>query len=135
MAGAFVKKYLDLYHRLRGLSAIDPEDPDPCWLWTSTLRGRTGNYPMINMRVEGSHRQLAAHRVALVVREIMERGGEDWDLFWPLYLMYSVAGFEADHSECNNPKCVNGDHLVWRTREEHLELTISRRRARLGVSP
>lgn len=128
MSGAFVKKYLDLYHRLRALSSIDPADPDACWLWTSTVRGRTGNYPMINVRVEGSHRQLAAHRVALVAREVMENGG-DWDLFWPLYLFYSVAGFEADH-ECNTPLCVNSCHLVWRTHEEHLALTLARRAAR-----
>lgn len=136
MAGAFVRKYLDLYHRLRGLSKVDNEDPDACWLWTSTTRGRTGNYPMINVRVDGQHRQLAAHRVSLVAKEIMDNGG-DWDLFGPLYELYSIAGFEADHSECNRPLCVNCSHLVWREKEEHRALTIQRRRMRnaaLGVS-
>ncbi len=128
MAGAFVRKYLDLYHRLRGLSRIDLEDPDACWLWTSTVRGRTKNYPMINVRIDGHHRQLAAHRVALVAREIVDHGG-DWDLLGPLLHLYSLAGFEADH-ECNNPSCVNSDHLVWRTKKAHLALTLERRRLR-----
>ena len=64
----------------------------------------------------------------MVAQEIMDNGA-DWDLFWPLYLSYSTAGFEADH-ECNNPLCVNSCHLVWRTQEEHLELTLQRRRER-----
>lgn len=136
MSGPFVKKYLDLYHRLRALSEIDPEDPDACWLWKGVLRGRTKNYPRINVRtVEGGHRQLSAHRLSLVVREILEAGGEDWDLIWPLYHLYLVAEFEADHSTCNNPRCINDAHLVWRTKEEHLALTIERRRKRVRVCP
>lgn len=133
MSGAFTKKYLDLYHRLRGLSTIDLEDPDSCWTWNSTLRGRTNTYPRINLRIEGEHRQLSAHRVSLIVAEILE-AGEDWDLLWPLYLFYSIAGFEADHN-CNNPKCVNSSHLTWRTREEHLELTLGRRKAKTRDKP
>lgn len=132
MAGLF--KYLTLYHRLLALSEQEAENPNSCWLWRGAKQGRTANYPKINVWTGGKTRTLAAHRVSLVVSEI----DGQWDLFWDLYKLYSIAGFEADHV-CNNPSCINPDHLEWKTEAEHLALTLARRReARsrgLGVSP
>lgn len=122
--GRGTKKYLDLYHRLRALSEIDPESADSCWLWKGVLRGRTKNYPRMNIWADGVHRSIAVHRAALVIAEI----DGDWECFWPLYQLYLLAGFEADHRRCNNPRCVNGDHLKWETKEDHLALTLARRR-------
>lgn len=118
-------KYLSLYHRLIALSQQEPDNPNSCWVWKGPLKGRQSNYPKINVWAGGKTRTLSAHRVALVVAEL----DGDWSVFWDLYHLYSVAMFEADH-ECNNPCCINPDHLFWRTQEDHRRVTLERRRAR-----
>lgn len=102
-----------------------------CLLWKGPKRGRTGDYPMFNVRMNGQHRQIAAHRAALVAAEIRANRGGRWDLFGALYELYSIAGFEADHSgDCHSPSCINAKHLVWREKDDHLRVTIERRKAR-----
>lgn len=128
--GAFVRKYGSLAERLRA-SADErlKTHQTPCFEWRLVLRGRTGNYPRVNVRHSGQHRQFAAHRLAKVLSEC----GSDEHLAPLLYDFYNVAGFELDH-ECENPRCIRPSHLVWRDRGEHLGLTIQRRRERQSLS-
>lgn len=103
-------------------SDIDAVNPDSCWLWRGARRGRTGEYPQINVYVGGKARSLPAHRVSLVSHEV----GAEMEVFYDLYLLYGFAGFEADH-ECNNPLCVNPGHLQWLSEREHRRITVERR--------
>lgn len=123
-------RYRSLRQRLRALTVRRKRGLNtPCWEWCSVKRGRTGNYPRVNLWAEGQARQLAAHRLSKVVSEIGR--ARDEHLALALYDLYKVAGFELDH-ECENPCCVRPSHLTWRDHDDHLELTVQRRRARRG---
>jgi hypothetical protein len=124
--GAFIRKYQTLAHRLQASTAPKRRRlRTPCWEWTGLTRGRTGDYPRINVRIDGVHRQFSAHRLAKVLAEV----GDDEHLVAALYDLYRIAGFELDH-ECENPRCIRPSHTTWRDHDEHLQLTIERRRAR-----
>lgn len=113
--------FSSLYERLVA-NTHTPESPTGCWTW----KGRIVNgYPRFNVRCEGKHLQLRAHRAMLC---LLECEGET-ELFYSLYQTYSVAEFEAEHLCDDNPACINPDHLEWLTKEEHLQRTKEQKRA------
>lgn len=99
------------------------EHADACWNWKGAVCAR---YPRLNIITPDSeHKQIRAHRAMMVILEV----GEDYHLFWDLYLLYSLAEFEGDH-RCFNPICINPDHLQLLHKDEHDELTRSRGQGR-----
>ncbi len=104
-------RHQGLYKRLVRLTA-EPELDGGCWTWLGLVKAR---YPRCNIRNdEGDHTEIRPHRAMLV---LMECDGE-WEHFWQLYLLYSLAELQADHL-CFNDKCINPDHLRWLTPEEN----------------
>ena len=112
-------RYATLYQRIVSLTA-PPSSEQGCWTWRGLVKQR---YPRLNIRTsDGRHKQIRAHRAMAVLMEI----GEDVDLFWELYELYSIAKFEADHLCEGNPLCCAPDHLRMLDKEEHA--TETRRR-------
>ena len=94
--GASETRHATLYQRLVKLSA-QPDSEQGCWTWRGMVKGR---YPRLNIRTSaGKHKQIRAHRAMAVLMEV----GEEVELFWDLYELYSVAGFEGDHLCEGNP--------------------------------
>lgn len=116
--------YPNLHARL--VSHVNVHPATGCWLWNCRAHGRGPfKYGRLNIRVQGTHRMVAAHRAMLVLQEC----GADVaiPLFWRVYEAYSVAGFEADHHEsCTSCLCINAQHLQWLPRAEHLAITRAR---------
>lgn len=105
------KKYAGLFTRLvRNTTA--PENDQGCWEWTGVVKAR---YPRFNIRNdENEHKQLRPNRAMLV---LIECDGNP-ELFWQLYVLYSLAELQADHL-CFNEMCINPDHLQWLTPTEN----------------
>lgn len=104
-----------LYKRLVANTA-EPCNDQACWTWTGRIRR---GYPQVNLRIDGKHRTLKAHRAMLVLTELE---GET-ELFGALYDMYSAARMDADHLCFANPVCINPDHLQWLGNSEHARKT------------
>ncbi len=115
--------------RSRGFSTLfgrlvsnteEPANAQGCWSWNKLVVGR---YPRLNVRTgDGRHKQIRAHRAMMCILEC----GEETELFWQLYELYSIAKFEADHLCTGNALCINPDHLRWLTKEEHDAETLRR---------
>jgi hypothetical protein len=104
-------RHQGLYKRLVALTH-EPENDSGCWTWLGLVKAR---YPRCNIRNdENKHTEIRPHRAMLV---LMECDGE-WEHFWQLYLLYSLAELQADHL-CFNELCINPDHLRWLTPEEN----------------
>jgi Zinc-binding loop region of homing endonuclease len=87
-------KYDTIFARLVANTA-EPESTQGCWVWTAAIDDRPGRgYPRINMRIDGKHRSLRAHRVMAQVFHPTPLTPED----------------EVDHL-CYNTRCINPDHL------------------------
>ena len=69
----------------------------------------------MNLWRDGKSFTVKPHRAILVLYELEGQP----EFFWPLYELYSIAKFEADHLCFNNPMCINPDHLQWLTAEEN----------------
>jgi hypothetical protein len=105
-------KYASLFLRLVANTA-EPENDRACWVWIAAIDDRPGRgYPRINLRVNGKHRSLRAHRV--MAQE-----------FHPVPLTEKD---EVDHL-CFNPKCINPDHLEVVTKQINMARQWARRRA------
>lgn len=71
---------------------------DGCWLWCGSMLRR--GYGQISVKIDGKHKLKLAHHVA-------------WFLVngaWPKYLMH----------KCDNPSCVNPEHLKEGNAKENL---------------
>jgi hypothetical protein len=100
-------KYATIFERLVANTA-EPESTQGCWVWTAAADNRPGRgYARINLRVDGKHRSLRAHRVMAQVFHDKPLTPAD----------------EVDHL-CYNVLCINPDHLEVCTKRENL----SRRR-------
>lgn len=127
------KKYGTLFERLVANSKIqeDQLESTGCWIWQGRSRGkhRNSQYPRFNIRCDGKHKQLAAHRAMLILMELNEKDESSMEYFWPLYQFYSIAEFHADHlCEGSGGLCINPDHLQWLPEDEHMAKTAQRNR-------
>lgn len=104
----------------------EPATDTGCWLWNGRI---VAHYGRINVRLNGRHRQLRAHRAMLVIMECLEN--DEPELFEELYDTYSAARMEAGHHCRMHPHCINPDHLQWLTQEEHKVKTKEQRRCNL----
>lgn len=89
------------------------KDSGPCWIWTGARDTRGyGNFMVI---VDGRKRYFKAHRIAfeLVKGEIPEG----------MYVMHS----------CDNPSCVNPEHLSAGTAHDNHVDMMTRQRGTLGT--
>lgn len=104
-------RYPSLFERLLANTTQDSDNPNACWLWAGkSTKGDSGNrYPKLNMRIEGAHKSVYAHRTML---EIVEDK--------PM-----AANEESDHL-CYQTLCINPDHLERVTKQANYQ----RRRGR-----
>ena len=90
------KVYGSMYERLVANSE-KPDDQNECgcWLWTGKTDGKRWPYGKVNVRIEGKHVSLRAHRA---MAEITEGRALDPE-------------HETVEHLCGNPLCVNPDHF------------------------
>lgn len=105
-------KYSSMFERLVANTQVpDGQSPDTgCWIWTgksTRSRKKELRYPRINVRVDGKHKTLFAHRVMVAIVEGRPIEEEH----------------EPDHL-CYNTMCINPDHLE----EVHRLVNRARRR-------
>lgn len=107
------KKYASMGERLLANSVIPPVDsPDyhehagsPCWIWIGRVSYR--GYPQINVRKDGKHERLYAHRLSIV-----ELGGRR---------------LRSDHIGkhlCNNTVCISPHHLAGGTQSTNMQQCV-----------
>lgn len=99
-------KYASMAERIVANSVLS-DDGKGCWWWTGK-RG-SNDYPLINIRENGRHRTLLAHRLSFITF----RGA-------------IADGLEVDH-DCVCHWCVNPWHLTPRTPQENCRLRNLRR--------
>jgi hypothetical protein len=101
-----------LYRNLEERLLANSQPENGCWIWLGKRGGgRNGEYGHINLRVDGQHKTLKAHRVAYIVFK------------GPI-----PAGMTVDHT-CSNPLCINPDHLALETNQRNTQLRDERRAA------
>ena len=90
-------------------SKVEVASDDDCWIWTGA-RDSSG-YGSIRDEVENGGRRLVASRLSLIMHsgEIRE----------DMYAMH----------KCDNPPCVNPNHLHWGTPEENVQDMTDKGRA------
>lgn len=86
--------------------------PNECWLWigAKTTRG----YGYVSHYCEGKRKQLAAHRISYA----LHKG--------------PVLDKNVLH-KCDNPLCVNPDHLFLGTQEDNMKDMATKGRGRTGL--
>lgn len=88
-------RYDSLFLRLVANSVSDDENLNSCWIWTGKVRTAGSHpYPHVNVRVNGCHRTVKAHRLMMEI--VLERA--------------LLPDAEVDHL-CYNTLCINPDHL------------------------
>lgn len=95
--GSVADKFLDRFDL--------PADPEDCWEWTGHKQERGYGVIRVNNRDEAGN--FRAHVVALAIAGI-----------------HKPAGDYVAHHLCENPGCVNPDHLEWMTRGAHKRLHL-----------
>ena len=92
------KKYVD-----RFWSKVEILDENACWEWTGANNGRYGQF-WVNERLEQSHR-----------------------VSWILHCGEIPEGLFVLH-ECDNPSCVNPDHLFLGTQKDNMRDAVKKGR-------
>ena len=102
-----------LYNAWRFYRHIDlPKNPEQdCWLWTGPLNGGPGNYGYIYL---DSRKQLA-HRFSVEI-----------------HTQKKIPEGKVISHLCNNPQCVNPNHLKIATQKQNVAHMIESKRDRIG---
>ncbi len=91
-----MKLYRSLYERIVANTA-EPAGEADCWRWTGRTDGkRGGQYGRLNVRVNGKHTTLQAHRAMMTI--LVGRALDPVN--------------ETVEHLCREPRCCNPDHLV-----------------------
>lgn len=104
--------YSTLYERLVANTRVDE---DGCWIWTGAKRRQ---YPSLNIRVDGKHQTVSAHRKMLEI-------STGW--LFPLD--------EAGHWHCFKPLCIHPDHLRIESVAENLSTRRGYKPCQGGLIP
>jgi hypothetical protein len=89
-------RYNSLFERLVANShKPDDQNENGCWLWTGTTDGKRWPYGKVNVRIDGKHTSLRAHRA---MAQLFEEKPLDPE-------------HETVEHLCGNPLCVNPDHF------------------------
>lgn len=101
-------KYANLYLRLVA-NTVEPESVNGCWCWTGHV-DRYG-YGRVNVRVEGEHRKLQAHKAMAEI--VFDRKLDPEN--------------ETIEHLCAVKHCINPDHFALLTRAENSAARWTRR--------
>ncbi len=101
--------------RQRFESKVSPEPMSGCWLWTASLSNSGDHFGYGQIRVHD--RPQLAHRVS-----------------WELHRGAVPAGLNVLH-KCDNPGCVNPDHLFLGTHQDNVADRHAKGRTRQGHVP
>jgi hypothetical protein len=94
---------------------ISPEPMSGCWLWTGAANRFGRGYVGVPVQGPPWSKMALAHRVML--QETTGKSGE---------------GLCACH-KCDNPACVNPDHLYWGTLSQNSQDSVNRGRGKSSV--
>ncbi len=83
---------------------VDMRAPDDCWLWT----GGRGDDGYGHFRIN-SHKQIQAHRMSWILANARE----------------VPTGMIILH-DCDNPPCVNPQHLIMGTQQQNMDMASAR---------
>lgn len=105
------KKYKLIDERFWGYT--DKKSKNECWNWTGYIE--TNGYGRFAFNYKGRRYKVGAHRLSYIINN------------------NKIPGKLCVCHTCDNPKCVNPDHLFLATQYENMHDMIDKNRKRVGV--